>query len=84
MEAIFQEMLERWKSPIVARTSIAVFSGGLLNEKTIANYDSAGVGIAGRFRVGRKVVYPVQSVIRYLESRSAVISERKQQSAAAQ
>lgn len=76
MEKILQEMAEKWKSPIVARTEIGVFSGGLLNEKSMANKDSLGVGVKGRFRIGRKVVYPVAELIKWLEARSEVIPAR--------
>lgn len=79
MTALFQEMIDKWKSPIVARTEVAVFSGGLLNEKTMANSDSLGVGVAGRFRVGRKVCYPVKNLVEWLENRSSVIPERTRQ-----
>lgn len=76
MGTIFQKMVEAWPSPIVARTEVSVFSGGLLNEKTMANSDSLGVGVVGRFRIGRKVVYPVSELIKWLEARSEVIPER--------
>lgn len=76
MESIFESMAAKWKSPIVARNEVAVFSGGLLNKKTMANNDCLGVGISGRFRVGRKVVYPVEQLIAWLEARSEVIPER--------
>lgn len=79
METTLKSMQEKWKSPIVARTEIGVFSGGLLKEKSMANADSLGVGVAGRFRVGRKVVYPVAEVIKWLEARSSVISNRKKE-----
>jgi hypothetical protein len=77
MEAsIFQEMIDKWPSPIVARTESASFSGGLLNEKTLANYDSAGIGPEGRFRVGRKICYPTKNLVAWLEARSAVVPDR--------
>ena len=63
-------LADRWPSQIVARTEIGRFTGGLISEKYLANLDSAGLGVAGRFRVGRKVVYPVAEVIRWLESRA--------------
>jgi hypothetical protein len=75
--SIYQEMLEKWPASIVARTECASFSGGLLHEKTLANYDSAGIGPEGRFRIGRKVVYPTKSLIAWMEKRSAKIPERK-------
>lgn len=76
MKTIFCEMIDRWGSPIVSRTEVKAFSGGLLNEKTMANSDSAGLGCPGRFRIGRKVVYPTKNLAEFLESRSEVIPER--------
>ncbi len=73
---IFQEMLAKWPSAVVARTEIAVFSGGMMKEKYAANLDSEGLGCKGRFRVGRKVCYPAKNLAEWLESRSAVIVER--------
>jgi hypothetical protein len=73
----FANMREKWQAPIVARTEIREFSGGALSEKYMANLDSAGMGPTGRFRCGRKIVYPVAELVAWLESRSAVIPERR-------
>ena len=74
---IFNEMIEKWKSPVVARTEVEVFSGGLIREKYLANLDSAGKGPAGRIRCGRKVAYPVAELVKWLEARSEAIPERQ-------
>jgi len=73
---IFREMVDKWKAPVVARTEIEVFTGGAMKEKYIANLDSAGLGPAGRFRFGRKIVYPVKELVAWLESRSEEVAER--------
>jgi len=75
-KSIFQEMVDRWKSPIVARTEIAVFSGGMMKEKYASNLDSAGLGCPGRFRVGRKICYPAKNLAEWLESRSTPVIDR--------
>ena len=62
-------LAKNWPSPFVARLEIKNFSGGILNPKYLANLDSLGVGIPGRFKVGRKVAYPVSAVIAFIESR---------------
>lgn len=59
----------RWPSSIVARSKISEFSGGLISPGTLANEDSRGTGPKERFVVGRKVAYPVQSIIEWLEAR---------------
>jgi len=62
-----------WPAPIVPRTSFGLFSGGLYEEKYLANQDAAGVGPQGAFRIGRKVVYPTLSAIEWLRQRAASI-----------
>jgi hypothetical protein len=69
-------LAEKWPSSMVSRTEIERFTGGIVSEKYIANLDSAGKGPEGRIRIGRKIAYSVDSVIRWLESRSTVIPDR--------
>ncbi len=76
MEKIFEEMIERWKSPVVARTQIEIFTGGIMNEKYQANLDSAGKGPEGSFHSGRKVAYQVRPYVEWLSKRSEVIQRR--------
>lgn len=64
------KLKDSWPSAIVARESIREFSGGLVHPRTLANLDSKKQGPAGKFRVGRKVAYPVESVVEWLESRA--------------
>ncbi len=66
----FKELKENWASPIVARHEVAKFSGGLLNPRTMANYDSLGTGVPGKITVGRRVAYPVDALIEWMEKRS--------------
>jgi len=74
--SLFQSMAEKWPSTWVARTEAERFTGGIISEKYLANLDSAGKGPAGRVRIGRKIAYPVSEFIKWLESRSAVVSSR--------
>ena len=76
MEAIFQNMADRWRAPIVARTESQAFTGGAVSEKYLANLDAQGLGPEGRFRIGRKVVYPTNEFVKWLERRSAVIPKK--------
>ena len=76
METIFQSMAERWPSNFVARTEISHFTGGIISERYIANLDSRGKGPAGRIRTGRKIAYPITSLIEWLENRSVVVPDR--------
>lgn len=76
METIFQQMIDKWPSPVVARTEIEIFTGGLMTEKYQANLDSAGKGPEGRIRCGRKIGYPVRPYVEWLASRSELVSDR--------
>jgi hypothetical protein len=77
MNNLFQEMAEKWPSAFVSRGEAKRFTGGLIGEKYLANLDCTGQGPAGRIRCGRKVAYPVNEFVKWLEKRSAVIPERK-------
>lgn len=67
---VFRELMEKWPSSMVAREQIGSFSGGLLTPGYMANMDSQGRGPCGRIRVGRKVAYPVNELVKWLEARS--------------
>lgn len=66
----FKSFKERWPSPVVAREEIHNFTGGAMTDKYMANLDSQKAGPDERFKIGHKVVYPVDSLIRWLEKRS--------------
>lgn len=65
-----KSLADKWPSAFVARTEIRQFSGGLVNEKYLANLDSQGAGPPGRIRCGRKVGYPVNELVEWLERRA--------------
>ena len=64
-------LIDKWPSPFVARDQRILdrFSGGLLNAKTLANADSRGLGPEGKIRIGRRVAYPVESLVAWLKDR---------------
>lgn len=69
MNDIYQDMVDRWPSSIVARQQVGVFSGGVLTPRYMANLDSAGNG-PKRIKFGNRVAYPVRSLAAWLEERS--------------
>jgi hypothetical protein len=69
------DLAQKWPSTVVARTEVRNFSGGLINEKYLANLDSQGAGPGGRFKMGRKVGYSVNSLITWLESRMSRVDD---------
>ena len=66
---IFQEMAERWPSAVVARVEVERFTGGLISAKYMANLDSLKLGCE-RITCGRKVAYPLASLITWMRDRS--------------
>lgn len=66
----FSQIIKNNPSGYILRTKLSEATGGLLHGRTEANNDSLGVGIPGRIMIGkRKVAYPVQSVVEYLQSK---------------
>lgn len=68
--SILRALAEKWPSPFVSREEVGRFSGGILHPRTMANLDCLGKGPAGRVRVGRKVAYRVDDLVKWLEERS--------------
>jgi hypothetical protein len=64
-------LARKWPSSIVAREQIGQFTGGLYSPSYMANVDSQGAGPEGRFRIGAKIAYSVDSLIHWLEKRSS-------------
>lgn len=44
MADIYEKMVEAWKAPVVARSDVRLFSGGVISGKTLANLQSKGIG----------------------------------------
>ncbi|OPX40664.1 MAG: hypothetical protein B1H13_06300 [Desulfobacteraceae bacterium 4484_190.3] len=63
-------MAKTWPGPLVARSRVADFSGGLLNPRTLANHDAAGTGPRGKIRIGRLVAYEKEALVLWLEERA--------------
>ena len=60
-----------WVAPYVPRSEIARFTEGLLSPGTMANLDCDGKGPEGAFYIGRKLVYPIENLIRWIRARSS-------------
>ena len=63
-------LIEKWPSAYVARSKVAVFTGGMIQPGTVANEDSRGQGPEGRIRINKQVAYPVNAFVRWLEKRA--------------
>jgi len=71
------EMAKEWGGPLVARSRVADFSGGLLNPRTLANHDSKGTGPRGKIRCGRLIAYRVEELVRWMEERAEEVPSRR-------
>ena len=64
-----RDIFKDWRSPCITRDQLYKVTSGLIHPRTIRNLDSLGKGIDGKFFIGRKVAYPIEEVIEYLERR---------------
>ncbi len=76
MSSVFQEMSAKWPSALVARSEIKTFTGGALSGGHLANEDSRGSGPGERVLVGKRVCYPVRSLVAWLEQRAKVLPNK--------
>jgi hypothetical protein len=63
-------LAKKWPSGWVSREKVSEFTGGALSSGRLANLDSIGEGPPGRMKVGRKIVYPVDDLVAWLEERT--------------
>ncbi len=66
---------KNWQSTIISRSNIKKITGGAISAGYIANLDSKGEGPPGRFKCGRKVCYPLEPFIKWMESRSKIVEK---------
>ena len=64
----FEKLAESWGAPIVARTDVGKFSGGILHPRTMANLDSQGIG-PNKILIGARVAYDVNELIKWMQQR---------------
>lgn len=75
---LLKQMADSWKAPLVARSKVGEFTGGLLSPRYLANLDSAGRGPPIRLRCGKKVAYPIEALCQWLLTRMDVIRKEEQ------
>ncbi len=69
IDEALKRMEEKWPSEFIARTKIGEFTGGLISSKSMANYESDGVGPKGQIKCGGKAGYIKTSFIEWLRPR---------------
>lgn len=67
----FSAMRRACPGGLIARNKIEELTGGILTARYCANLDSAGKGIPNRVRIGRKIAYPIDDTIKFLEERTS-------------
>lgn len=72
-----KSLADKWPSAWVERNQLGKFSGGLIHPHTMRNLDSQGYGISEKVRIGRKIAYPVQAVVAWLERRANYDTNKK-------
>jgi len=70
-----RKMDKHWPSTFVSRDKISDFTGGAYSSGYFANLDRQGKGPKGAFRLGRKICYPIESLIEWLEEREFTPAE---------
>jgi hypothetical protein len=75
IQKTFDELIAMWPSSFVSRDQVPEFTGGAISNGRMANLDSLGEG-PERFRLGRKIVYPVKPFIEWLIARSLPVERR--------
>jgi hypothetical protein len=61
-------LADEWPSPIVARSEIKNFSGGLLHPRTLANLDSLNEG-PGKIMIGSRACYSTRKLVAWMKQR---------------
>ncbi len=64
-----RRMAEAWPLPHVTRADLSQFTCNTFCGRSAANADCAGVGIKGRFRIGKIVAYPLEAVCDFLTTK---------------
>lgn len=70
----FSSLAKKWPASFVARREVEKFTGGIISVKYLANLDCLGLGPKGRVKVGRKIAYPVDEFVSWMEARAKVVN----------
>lgn len=67
LESVFRMLVEEWPNDFVFRQDIKEFSRGIMSPGYMAILDSQGKGPVGKFKIGKRVAYPADEVIKWLK-----------------
>jgi hypothetical protein len=66
---VLQNMFEKWPSTIVPLVKMREFTGGALSPKRVKSLIAEGKGPEDGFYVGKRLCFPVKSLIAWLRTR---------------
>lgn len=70
MANIYDSMLEKWPSALVAAPEVKKFTGGIMSGKTLANMASRGETVPKSVKIGNRRAYIATSLVDWLRERS--------------
>jgi phage terminase Nu1 subunit (DNA packaging protein) len=70
---MFEKLKEKCKTEYVSRKQLWDLTGGILGVAVITKFDSLGCGIKNRKIIGSRTMYPIESVIEWLEENTECI-----------
>ena len=76
VETIISE-LDRILPPVIARTKVSGYLGGMMKPGYLATLDSEGKGPEGAVRIGRHVGYPKKNFLEWLRKRMSGIRDQR-------
>ena len=71
MSDIFDQMVQRWAAPLVCRSEVPKFCGGLIQSKTLANLKSQKQG-PPHFRFRNRVCYETRALANWMRDYSNI------------
>ena len=72
IEKIKTRLYDLYPLGLVSRADIGRATGGILNARTMSNLDTRGEGIEIKLYVGKKLCYPVDSIINFVAAKVKV------------
>jgi hypothetical protein len=73
----FDKLKEICKKQYVSRKDLWNLTGGIIHPRTIEKLDNNGTGIPNSIIIAHKRMYPIDSVIEWLRTKSTLICDRK-------
>jgi hypothetical protein len=72
LSEILDSLKDKIPSTFIARKKAPAVAGYSISAGTLANLDSAGQGVEGRFYMGKTACYPIDAFITFLKKRAGL------------